>query len=437
MKVLLINPNQFCDPPLGPVPPIGLDYLQGILEGEKHEVKLIDLMFEDDSELFSLIGSFTPDVVGITVRNIDDATWTTQRYFLPRIESIIQTLKEARLENIIVGGAGFTSVAKLAFQVLSADYGIVGDGELPLLNLLKEIEKRAKTIKTPGVIFREGDKIKMNSRIFCDVNQLPDNPRTLVDNLSYRKAFGTCNIETKRGCPMECAFCQDPLVGGRYYSHRIRHPERVADEFQRLHEQGIEYVHIVDPEFNLPLEHALAVSKELAKRKNRVGWLCFIHPIASAVSEELVKYMKDAGCQEVTIGVDTGSPKILKRVNIHHSPEEVKQVMKLFAKYGITANQIYVIGCPGEGLDELNETLDLIEQSEPKVAILNTGIRIYPNTSFERLCREEGILQPEKSCLEPTFYRLEHLRKELLPVLKKRCFEHFNWILPALKEGLS
>ena len=431
MKLLLINPNKFCDPPIGPVPPIGLDYLQGILEKKKHEVKLVDLYFADDSELFSLIGNYTPDVVGITIRITDDSMWLTQRYYLPRIERIIQTLKEAGLENIIVGGAGFTSTARLAFKVLSADYGVVGDGELPLVSLLKEIEKGAKTIKTPGVIFKEGDKIITNTRIFYDINQLPDNPRTLVDNIRYSKADGISNIETKRGCPMQCAFCIDPLIEGEYYSHRVRSPERVADEFQRLYEQGIEYVHVNDPEFNLPPNHALTVSNELIKRKNQVGWECEIHPIAYTVSEDLVKCMKGAGCQKVNIGVDTGSPKVMKLLNIHHSPEEVEHVSKLFKKYEIFVQQMYITGCPGEGIDELNETLDLIERSKPTVAFFMTGLRIYPGTILERFCRKEGTLRPDQNCLEPTYYQPGHLENELLPILSKRCGEHTNWIKPG------
>ena len=68
MKILLINPNNYIEP-IGPVAPIGIDYLQGVLERENHQVKLVDLCFNDDENLLTLIGNFTPDAVGFTIRN--------------------------------------------------------------------------------------------------------------------------------------------------------------------------------------------------------------------------------------------------------------------------------------------------------------------------------------------------------------------------------
>jgi radical SAM superfamily enzyme YgiQ (UPF0313 family) len=435
MKILLINPNQHREP-LGPVAPIGLDYLQGVLDQENHQVKLVDLCFKDDSELFSLIGDFTPDATGITIRNTHDGIVSAHQNFLPRIEKIIQTLKKEGFENIIIGGGGITSMPKLVFEFLSADYGVVGDGELPLIGLLKEIEKRVKSFKTPGIIYREKDRTVMNPRVFYDLNQLPENPRTLVDNVGYFKAIGTSNIQTKRTCPMQCAFCLDPLVGGPSASHRVFAAERVANEFQRLYKQGILYVYVNDPEFNLPPEHALAVSKELAKRKNQVGWSCFIHPIAATISEELVKSMKEAGCQEVVIGVDTVSPKVRKALNMYHTPEEVEYVTKLFSKHNMFVFQTYITGLPCEGVEELNETLDFVEQKinpiEGVQVLFVPSLRIFPGTMLEKYCREEGSIRSDQNCLEPTFYKPEHLEKELLPVLYERAQDYVGkWAVPT------
>ncbi len=431
MKVLLINTNDYVNMH-GPVAPIGIDYLQGALERERHEVKLVDLSFAEDSELISLVGDFTPDAVGMTIRNTCDCYFFAQHSFLPRIEYLIQMLKNAGLENIIVGGPGFTSMARLVFEALSADYGVVGDGEIPLVGLLKEIEKGVKQPSTPSVLYRNQGEVVMNPRVFFDLADIPDHPRTLVDNVRYYNISGTANIQTKRGCTMQCAHCLDPLVGGKCYKHRTMSPNRVADEFQRLHDQGIMHTQVNDPEFNLPPNHALAVCKELVRRKNKVGWSCCIHPNAALVSEELVKAMKEAGCKEVSMGIESLSYKVMKTLNIYHTPRDVEQVIRLFRKHDLPVSQWFIVGLPNEGVEELNESLDFIEQRLNPLggvsAVFIPGVRIYAGTILERFSKEHGVIDPDHDCLEPTFYKPKHLEFALLPELYKRVEQHhLNW----------
>lgn len=296
MKLLLINPNQFREP-LGPVLPLAIEFLAETASAAGHEVKVVDLCFRKGSELFDLIGDFEPDVVGITVRNVFEGTMDVN--FLPRIRDILTSLRYRRFRNIVLGGNGFSAMARRCFDFLQPDFGVVGEGEFALLDIIDGVGRGDTAFDTAGFIYRRGSEVIENelvalgsNRPYRDLNQIPPLTRTWVDTGAYIRAAGMANIQTKRGCPMKCSYCVTPNNQGRKV--RAFDPKRVADEFETLHGLGVKHVYVTDAEYNLPPDFAMAVCEELIRRNNTVTWTCDIRPVKNTVPQELIDAMARA-----------------------------------------------------------------------------------------------------------------------------------------------
>ena len=431
MKVLLINPNQFREP-IGPVAPVALDYLSGPLRAAGHEVKIVDLCFAKDSQLLSLIGDFRADVTGFTLRNIASMSVSVATDFLSRLRALVWHVKGAGLRNIVIGGAGFTVMPRAVFQALpEVDIGVVGEGEVSFVNLLGELAAGKRTFDTPGVIYRTvTGAIVENPRELLNLDDLPARERDTVDNAGYYRSTPYVGVQTKRGCPLLCSYCMDPITYGRRMQGRMRTPAQVADEFAYLSAQGIKAIWMADAEFNLPPQHALEVSRELARRKNDVVWYCGMRPVVNTVPDELFEIMRAANCREVMLTIDSVSPKVARANGFAgQTKDSVLEAAHRLRKHGFPVIFILLVGLPEQGPAELEETLDFISIVRPHVTFFGTAVRIYPGTPMEAIALREGIIQPGWNPLEEVFYRPEYVNEQLVPLIQRRMATEPDWIL--------
>ncbi|HEX8699858.1 MAG TPA: radical SAM protein [Myxococcaceae bacterium] len=419
MKLLLVSTNQFREP-LGPVLPLALEYLAQAASGAGHEVKVIDLCFHKDSELFELVGDFAPEAVGLSVRNTYDGSTMTD--FLPRVRDIVNSMRSRGYRNIIVGGNGISGLARQCFDYLQPDFAVVGEGEFPLVEILDGIKRGATSYETPGVIYRRDGQVVENplialgpKRPYWDINKLPPLSRTFVDSMKYQRWAGMANIQTKRGCPMQCSYCVTPNTQGRQV--RVFEPSRIADEFEQLAQQGVKHLYVTDAEFNLPPKAAMELCEELIRRNNKLGWTCDVRPVNNALPSELIEAMAKAGCLEVNMTVDTGNEKVAKKNHLSQTREGVIDATLAFKKFGIYIIHAYVVGLPGQGPEELRETLEMLDACKPNYTFFYVEPWIYPHTPLEQIAIAEGRLKPDWSPLELTYYRSEHA-DELLRMIK-------------------
>jgi len=235
MRVLLIHANREFFPMYAA--PLGMAYLAAALQKEEHDVKILDLALSKDfkKDISRAVDRFNPEVIGISIRNIDIATYPATLFFYPPAKDAVLYTKEITNVPIILGGAGFSIFAEEILRDIPHDIGVVGEGEYAFVEIVKRIEREEDPRKTPrGVCFlNNGEFVKKEPWRVQNLDELPLPARDLLDNDEYQLADGTVlgNIQTQRGCPYNCIFCSYPLLEG--HEMRYRSPKKVAEEIIR------------------------------------------------------------------------------------------------------------------------------------------------------------------------------------------------------------
>ena len=138
-------------------------------------------------------------------------------------------------------------------------------------------------------------------------------------------------FQSRRGCPMKCSYCSTPMIEGSVL--RKRNLEGVVDSLSKYVEAGIDRFFFVDNVFNFPLSYAKELCERLIAKKIKIKWRCILYPWK--VDEDLIKKMALAGCQEISLGFESGSPRMIKNMNKRYSPDEVRYICNLLKKYHI------------------------------------------------------------------------------------------------------
>ena len=170
---------------------------------------------------------------------------------------------------------------------------------------------------------------------------------------------------------------------------------------------GFRRFYFVDSTFNLPASHAIELCREIARRQPGVEWRCILYP--HEVSEPLATAMAAAGCVEVSLGFESGSPAVLARMNKRYTPDEVRRVSGLLASHGIRRHGFLLLGGPGETPATVEESLAFAGSLELDSLKTTVGIRIYPGTPLARLAVNEGQIAPDDDLLQPRFYLAQGL----------------------------
>ena len=441
----LINTNMMV-PPIGP---LGLDYIAGVARYAGYEVEVVDLCLADDP-LETLRGYFathSPQLVGVSFRNVDDSFWPSARWFVPDLSSTIRTIRSMTDTPIVIGGVGFSIFAERILECTAADFGIRGDGERAIVSLLNELQLSRRFESVDGLIWRRDGVICSNRPAWPAPLSLPTN-RDAIDNLAYLKRGGQCGLETKRGCNRQCLYCADPLAKGAKV--RLRNPSEVADEVQSLLAKGIDVLHLCDSEFNIPRSHAYAICEEFNRRSfgKRLRWYTYMAVLP--FDAELAKAMSKAGCVGIDFTGDSACPLMLKTYRQPHLKEDLASAVRLCRDNGIAVMIDLLFGGPGETPKTVAETIDFIKQIDPDCAGAPLGVRIYPGTEMARIVRNEGSLETNPNIrrkysgavdfFKPTFYISASLGErpaELVQDLIAGDKRFFGPMLEAAENNLS
>jgi radical SAM superfamily enzyme YgiQ (UPF0313 family) len=311
---------------------------------------------------------------------------------------------------------------------LEADYGIVGEGEIPLILFLDQLELGQSPDKVPGVITAHSNKTpKAIPPQRFSMQDIIMPRREKLANEAYLRFGGMGNVQTKRGCTFSCVYCTYPLIEGSEI--RLRSPKQVGEEIQHLYEQGVDNVFVVDNVFNFPPHHAHSVCKEILQRNLEVKWSCYLNP--QFVTESLLSLMKESGCSGVEFGTDAGSDSVLKRLGKSFTTEEIRRASELCHKVGLSSCHSLIFGGPGESKESLQETFTLMDEVSPTAVIAMVGIRLFPGTKLADFASPEDLLIEDDSMLKPTFYLAESVRPFVLDMLYEHVKENKNWILPG------
>jgi radical SAM superfamily enzyme YgiQ (UPF0313 family) len=325
MRVLLISSNT--EQINMPVLPMGLASVAAATQKAGHEVKLLNLMLHGNSQelIEEAIQDFHPELIGISVRNIDDQNRENPRFLLEPVKEVVGYCRILSATPFVLGGAGYTIFPQGVLYYLGADMGIQGEGEQAFVRILGSLQQKADITELPG-LFLPGKRPKRSGEL---IRRLDEFSLPGPDQLPFPPTVNSQPIwvplQTRRGCPMQCSYRSTPAIEGKII--RKRSTASVVKAISAFFEVGFSHFYFVDNTFNLPATYAKEVCDHLIASKLEIKWRCILYP--RGINEELIEKMARAGCVEVALGFESGSPKILQYMNKKFLPEEVKHIAQL------------------------------------------------------------------------------------------------------------
>ena len=425
MNVLLINPNR-----LRPrVPPIGLDYLYESLVLRGHTVSLYDFSVQPPGDLKRHIRENAPDIVGISVRNLDDVTVTRKQEFVTPLKKLVHSIRRMTDAKIVLGGIGFSFMPYEFMVETGADFGITGDGEKAFAALLDNLDSPEAV---PNLFYHKAgneNRIERTRACMSDVDEMPPSRRSLIDYEPYNLSGSAGNVQTKRGCDRQCLFCPEPHVSGR--TVRVRPMESVIEELKILSGYGFgDRIFIVDSEFNVRPDHAYATAKAVLDSGLKIRWLCYMTP--KGADRELLSIMKKAGCAIVIWSLEAASEKMLVRLKKDFGVRDIFKVSEDCDRVGLPYYHALLFGGPGEDTKTIDETYRNISKTRAAIIGVNAGIRIYPGAGMFDVAMAEGEISDTVNLLYPVYYREKMVKTVFLPYIKKKFADLGNVAMHGL-----
>ena len=417
MRVLLVSANT--EKVNMPTMPVGLAMVSAATRRAGHEVRFLDLMFEEDpaAVVRRAVTELQPEVIGISVRNIDDQELQGPRFLLEQVRPVVRQCRELGEATIVLGGAGYSIFPDEALAYLGADLGLRGDGEAAFLALLERLEAGTDPAGLPGLHLRGRGGTAAGLPEELDVLPLPEDE--LWRGVDPARQDLWMPLQSRRGCPNDCAYCSTALIQGR--TIRCRSPRQVVDAIEPMVRAGFRRYYFVDNSFNIPLAHGLELCREISSRDLSIEWRAILYP--HRVGEELVREMARAGCVEVALGFESGADPVLRGLNKRFTVEEVRSVAACLRKHGIRRMGFLMLGGPGETRETVEQSLAFAASLDLDCLRVTVGIRLYPDTPLARRAVDEGLIDGDDPLLHPRFY--------LAPGL-----ERGGWIFERVKPGV-
>ena len=398
-KLLFVSANRYVHP--YPVYPLGISYLTTYLSQRlpDYEFRTFDFNLSSREAFRDFIGSWQPDYIGLSLRNVDDVNFYSKESFISGYHVIVETVREASASPLIIGGSAFSIYPKELFELLKPDFAIHGEGEESLYRLLLSLDLGEPDYTIEGLVFRQNGEVFVNPRSnFIRTPDLEFDPEIL--NFYWDKA-GMVNVQTKRGCPYNCIYCTYPLIEG----HRVRtlDPARIVTTLKHLSEKHqVNYVFFTDSVFNISNNFNTELANLLIEAKLPMQWGAYFSP-HNLTLESLQLYAK-AGLTHIEFGTESLSDTTLKKYGKHFDVDEVVRVSQYCNEAGIYFCHFMIIGGYGETEVTINESFENSKRIENTVFFPFVGMRIYPGTELHRVALEEGLVKPEDTLLEPVYY---------------------------------
>jgi len=292
------------------------------------------------------------------------------------------------------------------------DFLIQGDAEYTFKNLVDSLARGVDPSWIPGVWTKDGtidDPYKL-----VDLNEVPDPPYGIVKVTRYLpKRFGvpTIDVESSRGCPYSCKFCYNPFMHRRRW--RALTVERTLSRIDMLVDRfNIDSVWFIDDEFFVDLKRSREIILGLKERFIR--WTVQGTTIVNCLrmDDEFLRLLRDSGCRQLNIGVESGSEELLASMNKPITNEQVLEVNEKLRKFRIVPSFYFIVGFPHETEDDFRQTLRLVEKifdQNPDAKIMNIGCYTpYPSTELLQDCLELGYEMP-KTLEEYSYYGVDEI----------------------------
>jgi radical SAM superfamily enzyme YgiQ (UPF0313 family) len=422
-RMILASANRHKDP--YPVYPLGISYLSSYLAREMPdlEMHIFDFMTGSYEEYIQLLKAIRPDYTGISFRNIDDVNIYKKESFINHYKQIISNTRENSKAVIIIGGSGFSIYPRLLFETLEPDFGIYGEGETSLHQLITTLEKREDHRSIDGLVYKREGVIIANKRGSYFKTPVLTFDDTLTDY--YWQHSGMLNIQARRGCPYNCIYCTYPLIEG----HEVRtlNPDQVVKTLSDLYKyKKIDYVFFTDSIFNISNEFNYELADKILAAGLNIRWGGYFN--FANIDRRLLERLKQAGLRHIEFGTDSISDTLLKRYGKPFYVDDILRISDFCTDLDIDFAHFLILGGYGETEETLNETFENSKKITRSVFFPFIGMRIYPGTKLHEIAIREKVVKEDDPILEPVYYVSKEIDLESLKPKAKLTGK--AWIFP-------
>jgi len=416
-----------------PIPPIGAAYIAAAARKAGHATRVYDACFAGDAypeELTAAIAEFKPEIIGLSIRNVDNVAFPNVTCYLDRYQRIVEVCRTSAPDApLFLGGSAFSLFPEEFVEKLDVDFGIVGEGENAFVAMINEIDEHGKVVgdyaDERGVVF-PGKVEQLDAGV--------DPARDLLDVTRYFNEGGSINVQTKRGCVYKCIYCTYPVLEGN--AVRTREPSQVVDEVERAQKQhNVDFFFFVDNVFNYPTWHVEQICEEILRRGLKIRWTAYITP--AGCTRELFELMRRSGCQSVDFGTDCFSDPQLRRMGKSFDVEQIFKCSEWCHEFDIKFNHSLILGVPGETWETVRETVENTVRSKANAVIAILGVRLYRDTPMAHYAISRGLVTREDIGITPMFFISEEIRDDIIEYLDEVARTYPNWIIPGLKRGMN
>lgn len=376
-----------------PYPPIGTLYAAACMRQLGHEVSLLDTMFAyGPEEVIPPLQRHDPDYFVI----YDDGfNYLTKMCLTNMREAAFEMMKFARQKGctVIVSSSDATDHFE-QYLAEGAHYILLGEAEQTLTELVTALEEgRDDMIAIPGLAYKQQDAVIKTVRrnVIRELDTLPFPAWDLVDLAPYRrswlkhKGYFSLNMATTRGCPFKCNWCAKPIYGNRY---NCRSPRNVVEELKMLKQQyGFDHIWFSDDIFGLKPgwvhEFADLVVEEKLEFKFKIQARADL-----LLQEDYIRDLARAGCQNIWMGAESGSQKILDAMDKGTRVEQIYEASRLLKKNGIHPSFFIQFGYPGETKEDILKTIRMINELLPYEIGISVSYPL-PGTVFHEKVKAE------------------------------------------------
>lgn len=361
--------------------------LGAVLKGKGFDVAVLDLGIEDEpyKMLDKTLDELKPRVVGFTS--------TTPLYFEVREISKIVRKKFGRDVRIVYGGPHATALPVDSLKDTEVDIVVSSEGEGTMLKIMEG----RPLAEINGIYYKQNGDVLSNppAPLIKDLDTLPFPALDLYDIKRYKcpkflsKGTPTANMETSRGCPSACTFCNKNIAGRLF---RKKSPDRVLDEIKYMLRMGAGEIRIVDDQFATDIERAKVICEKIIQAGLKFPWNLGNGVRVDRVDEEFLVLAKRAGCYQVGVGFESGDQASLDGINKGIKIEESIRCMELIRKVGLESVGFFMLGLPDDTEESLKKTVDFALKLMPDYAKVTITIP-FPGTAMFEDYERRGLIK--------------------------------------------